>query len=76
MPTFFTIEKLNAEYSWKDFELCDLAYDYAVDIHNIPEEYIESIDVSIELEKVEITLVEDKTIIHEDWYHSLLHHAA
>ena len=72
MPTFFTINKLDGEYNWKDFEFCDLAFDYAVDIHNIPEEYIQDVAVSIKERKVEITLLEDINVVNEDWYHTLL----
>lgn len=72
MPTFFTINQLDGEYTWSDFEFNDLAYDYAVDIHNIPEEYLESVEVYTNERKVEITLLEDKSITQEDWYHSLL----
>lgn len=76
MPTFFVINELNEGYSWEDFEFCDFAYDYAVDAHNIPEECIENIDVSLDLKKVEITLVEDREIIYEDWYYCLIRFAS
>ena len=75
MPTYFIIKELNDQYTWKDFEVCDLAYDYAQDTLNIPEECIESIDVSTKAQEVEITIVEDKEFINEDWYYSLLKHA-
>ncbi len=76
MPTFFVINKLDDGYCWKDFELYDFAYDYAVDVHNIPEECIDNIEVLSELKKVEITLFEDKEIAQEDWYYCLLRYAA
>lgn len=76
MPTFFIIKELNGEYTWKDFEMCDLAYDYALDEHNIPEECIESIDVSVKAKKLEITIIEDNEFLHEDWYYCLLQHSA
>lgn len=75
MPTYFVINNLEDEYTWKDFEIQDLIYDYAYDVHNIPEEYIDCIDVSSKSKKVEITIVEDKNIIDEDWYYCLLKYA-
>lgn len=76
MPTYFIIKELNDQYTWKDFEVCDLAYDYVQDTLNIPEECIESIDISTKSKKVEITIVEDRDFINEDWYYCLLKYVA
>lgn len=76
MPTFFTIDKLDGEYTWKDFEFCDLALDYAVDIHDIPEESIVNVDVLVDEMKVEITLHDDTAMVNEDWYHALLQYSS
>ena len=75
MPTYFVIKHLNDQYTWKDFEVCDLVYDYAMDTLNIPEECIEYIDVSVESKKVEITIFENKDYINEDWYYCLLQYS-
>lgn len=76
MPTYFVINELNEGYSWEDFTFFDLSYEYAQDVHNIPEDCIYSIDVLANEKKVEITLIEDKSIIKEDWYHSLMQYVA
>lgn len=76
MPTYFIITELTDQYTWKDFEMCDLVYDYAQDTLNIPEEYIESIDISTKAKQVEITIIEDENLIHEDWYYCLLPYAS
>lgn len=72
MPIFFIIKKLENEYCWQDFTMDEIAYEYASDIHNIPSQYIENIDVFIGSQRVEITLCEDKSIVKEDWYQLLL----
>ena len=76
MPTYFVIEKLNGGYTWKDFEMCDLAYDYVVDELNVPEESIDFVDVSLDTKRVEVTLFDDKDIAQEDWYYCLLKYSA
>ena len=76
MPTYFVIKELNDEYTWKDFEVCDFTYDYALDALNIPEESIECINISTKEKQVEITIVEDRSILNEDWYYCLLKYAA
>lgn len=76
MPTYFIIKELDDQYTWQDFEMCDLIYDYAQDTLNIPEDCIESIDVSPKLKQVEITIVEDKDLLNEDWYYCLLPYAS
>lgn len=76
MPTYFIIKELSDQYTWKDFEMCDLVYDYAQDTLNIPEECIESIDVSVKTRQVEITIFEDTDLVNEDWYYSLLQYSA
>ncbi|MBL1244536.1 MAG: hypothetical protein COA39_009145 [Sulfurimonas sp.] len=76
MPTYFIINELDDQYTWKDFEICDLSYDYALDTLNIPEECIESINVSTKLQRVEITIIEDRDFLNEDWYYSLLQYSA
>lgn len=76
MPTFFIINKLDGEYEWADFEYCDLGFDYATDIHDIPEECIEDVNILIGDKKVEITLYEDSSIVREDWYHTLLQYSS
>ena len=76
MPTYFVVKELSDQYTWKDFEMADLVYDYAADVLNIPEECIEFIDVSIKSKKVEITILEDSEYINEDWYYCLLQYSA
>jgi len=76
MPTYFVIRELCSGYYWKDFELNDFVYEYLTDAHNIPEECIECVDVSQKINKVEITLIEDKKIFQEDWYYCLLRYCS
>ncbi len=76
MPTYFVIKELSDQYTWEDFEISDLVYDYAVDTLNIPEECIEYIDVSTKSKQVEITIIENSDYIREDWYYCLLQYTA
>lgn len=75
MPTFFVFKGLEDGYDWYDFEMAGLGLDYATDVLNIPEEYLESVEL-VTQDKIGITLIEDKSIFREDWYHCLLPHAA
>ena len=54
----------------------DVIYDYATETLNIPEECIDYIDVSTKSKKVEITIVENREYINEDWYYCLLKYVA
>lgn len=76
MPLFFIVNDLDNEYDWLDFTMTDSAYEYAYDIHNIPEEYIEEIEIYTQSKRVEITLFENKCLISQDWYQMLLKFAA
>jgi hypothetical protein len=69
MPTYFILTKLQEGYTWKDFELLDFDFEYAVDVLGIPDECLESVECTGR--ELEITLVQDKTIVAEDWYYAL-----
>lgn len=70
MPTYFEIKQLADRYTWHDFDIDDMAFEYAVDVLEIPEEYID--EVSVIDQRLEITLVEAREIAKEDWYYALL----
>ncbi|MEA2110787.1 MAG: hypothetical protein U9P71_01935 [Campylobacterota bacterium] len=75
MPTYFVIDELKDGYSWYDFEVADLGFDYAIDALDIPEEYIETVEL-LSKEKIEITLIDNQSFTQEDWYYVLLPYAA
>jgi hypothetical protein len=70
MPTYFLITKLQEGYAWKDFELSDFDFEYAVDVLGIPDECLESVEYT-DTKQLEITLVHDEAIVCEDWYYAL-----
>ena len=75
MPTYFEISKMEQGYTWQDFELMDIGVEYATDVLEIPEEYLESV-ISVYGEKIEVSLLESKEYLHEEWYYLLLPYAA
>ena len=69
MPTYFVITLLEAGWTWQDFHLDGMEYDYCTTVLDIPEdaiEYIEVLDHSIEIQ-----LVDDPELLNEDWYSQL-----
>jgi hypothetical protein len=76
MPTYFVIEALEDGYQWQDFTLNDMALEYAVDVLQIPAERIESIEFVICPNRLELTISEERNMIAEDWYYTLVPFAA
>ncbi len=62
MPTYFKIDKIDGGYSRQDFDMMDVGVEYAVEVLDIPEEYIEEV-VSFYGRHIEITLVEDPSYV-------------
>ena len=75
MPTYFKIEKIEAGYTWQDFDMTDAGIEYATEVLEIPEEYIEDV-ISCYGRYIEISLVEDRSYVREDWYHALMPYVA
>jgi len=75
IPTFFIINILQGNYCWQDFEYGDLEFDYAIDVLEIPEEVLESVEYAGD-KKIEITLIAEPNYILEDWYYALLKHTS
>ncbi len=73
IPTEFIIETLTDGYYWSDFAFIqDLAFDYAREVLNIPEEYLESVEIEAD-GRLKITLPETgmERYVTEDWYCAL-----
>ncbi|MBN2896816.1 MAG: hypothetical protein JXK05_13090 [Campylobacterales bacterium] len=75
MPTCFLIDTMDNGYTWQDFDLFDVGVEYATEVLEIPEEYLESV-VSYYGKHIEITLIETPQYTQEDWYYALLPYAA
>jgi hypothetical protein len=71
MPTYFKIDRIDGGYTWQDFDIMDVGVEYATEVLDIPEEYIEDV-ISFYGRHIEISLVEDPSYVHEDWYYALL----
>lgn len=76
MPTYFEVTQIEDGYSWRDFMIADMAFDYAMEVLEIPAEYIEEIECLHAERKMAITLVEAHEMGSEDWYCSLLPYRA
>lgn len=76
MPTFFIILTLESGFEWRDFLLNDLTLDYATEVLEIPEEYIESVEYASAPDRLEIVLSENLQMAGEDWYYALIPFAA
>lgn len=72
MPTYFVIETLEDGYEWRDFIMNDLSLEYAIEVLEIPESSIESIEFIPNPNRLEITISEDYRFIQDDWYYTLV----
>lgn len=66
MPTHFIITSLEGNWSWQDFLVEGMEYEYATTVLDIDEDYIEYIEVFDD--SLEIQLVDDPELLAEDWY--------
>ena len=69
-PVFFVLNELESGWSWQDFELNGVEFDYCTTALDIPEEYIR--DVRYNDDTIELTLQDVEEICNEDWYIQLI----
>ena len=70
MPTYFILTMLEDGWTWLDFQMEGMEFDYATTVLDIPEEAIDYIEVFDR--SFEIQLFDDPEIAGEDWYTQLL----
>jgi len=70
MPTYFIITALEGNWTWQDFLLDGMDYEYCSTMLDIPEEAIDYIEVFDE--SLEIQLHDDPEIAGEDWFIQLI----
>jgi len=70
MPTYFIITMLESGWTWQDFQMESMEFDYCTTVLDIPEEaidYIEVLDHSLEIQ-----LFDNPEFVDEDWYTQLI----
>ena len=70
MPTYFIMTTLDAGWTWQDFQVEGMEFDYCTTVLDIPEEaidYVEALDASLEIQ-----LYDDAEFFTEDWYVQLV----
>ena len=70
MPTYFILTLLESGWTWQDFEMDGMDFDYCTTVLDIPEEAIDYIEVFDR--SLEIQLHDEGDIAGEDWYTQLL----
>ncbi|KIM09356.1 MAG: hypothetical protein KU28_01675 [Sulfurovum sp. PC08-66] len=70
MPTYFIITELEGSWTWQDFLVEGMEYEYCTTALDIPEEAIEYIEVFDD--SMEIQLFDDAEFANEDWYIQLV----
>ena len=69
MPTYFVISMLESGWTWQDFHVEGMDFDYCTTVLDIPEDaidYIEVLDSSLEIQ-----LFDNIEYVDEDWYTQL-----
>jgi len=69
MPTYFIMTMLESGWTWQDFQMDGMDFDYCTTVLDIPEEaidYVEVLDHSLEIQ-----LFDDAAFVNEDWYTQL-----
>lgn len=69
MPTYFILTMLEVGWTWQDFQMDGMEFDYATTVLDIPEEAIEYIEIFDN--SLEIQLFDDPEFMNEDWYTQL-----
>lgn len=69
MPTYFILTMLEAGWTWQDFQMDGMEFDYVTTVLDIPEEAIEYIEIFDN--SLEIQLFDDPEFMNEDWYTQL-----
>jgi hypothetical protein len=72
MITRFLITCLEEEYCWRDFSAGDRRFEYATEVLEIPETYIETITFLPDPDRLELILREDAAMTREAWYCTLI----
>jgi hypothetical protein len=70
MPTYFILTLLESGWTWQDFQMDGMEFDYCTTVLDIPEEAIDYIEVFDR--SLEIQLFDDSDFASEDWYTQLL----
>ena len=70
MPTYFILTLLEAGWTWQDFQMDGMDFDYCTTVLDIPEDAIDYIEVFDR--SLEIQLHDDSEHAGEDWYTQLL----
>ena len=70
MPTYFVLTMLEDGWNWQDFQVDGMEFDYATTVLDIPEEAIDYIEVLDD--SLEIQLLDDPSMVSEDWYVQLI----
>lgn len=71
MPTYFVMTMLEDGWSWQDFDVNGMEFEYCTTVLDIPEEAIDYIEVLDD--SLEIQLFDDPEYAQEDWYAQLIH---
>jgi len=70
MPTYFVMTMLEGGWTWQDFQVDGMDFEYCTTVLDIPEESIDYIEVFDK--SIEIQLLDDPEIANEDWYVQLI----
>lgn len=70
MPTYFIITLLESGWTWQDFQMEGMDFDYCTTVLDIPEEAIDYIEVFDH--SIEIQLFDNPEFVNEDWYTQLI----
>lgn len=71
MPTYFLLSHLQDGYTFKDFEIEGTLEEYITEVLEIPNEIIETMEIS-NTNEIELILYPEKWILNEDWYYALV----
>ena len=70
MPTYFIMTMLESGWTWQDFQMEGMEFDYCTTVLDIPEEAIDYIEVFDH--SLEIQLFDNPDFVNEDWYTQLI----
>ena len=70
MPTYFIMTMLESGWTWQDFQMEGMDFDYCTTVLDIPEDAIDYIEVFDH--SLEIQLFDNPDFVNEDWYTQLI----
>ena len=70
MPTYFVMTMLEGGWTWQDFHVEGMDFEYCTTVLDIPEEAIDYTEVFDD--SLEIQLLDDPEFANEDWYAQLI----